>query len=207
MSRRLDDAYPASPSLNDFDAFMTRLREGDPTAAEELVRHYEPLVRRGIRRRIGDQRLRRTLDSMDLCQSVFHAFFYHMAAGENVLVDSDHLVRLLVLIARRKLAETLRKEYRHRRDFRRLKPMSRPESIIDPSPSPSQVISSRELAERIRERLNPEERQLADDRARGVSWGEIAERAGGSVESCRMQLLRAIRRVLRDPSLGISDDA
>ena len=43
--------------------------------------------------------------------------------------------------------------------------------------------------------LTAEERRLADLRAQGCDWAEIAARLGGSAEACRKQLARALDRV------------
>ena len=58
------------------------VRTGDAIAAEELVRAYEPELRRAIRVRLTDARLRRLIDSVDICQSVLAGFFVRTAAGQ-----------------------------------------------------------------------------------------------------------------------------
>ena len=87
-----------------FAEFVRRIRAGDATAAAELVRRYEPVVRLEVRVRLGDPRLRRAFDSMDVCQSVLASFFVRAAAGQYELGGPGDLVRLLVAMARRKLA-------------------------------------------------------------------------------------------------------
>jgi len=54
---------------------MSRIQAGDPDAAAELVRHYEPDIRLEVRvrLRIQDGRVRRMLDSMDITQSCWPA--------------------------------------------------------------------------------------------------------------------------------------
>ena len=53
-----------------FQVLLRRVRAGDEQAARELVRRYEPAIRRAARIRLVDTRLNRLLDSMDICQSV-----------------------------------------------------------------------------------------------------------------------------------------
>src|SRR5262249_35579497 len=53
-----------------FRDLIVRVRLGDQRAAAELVGRYEPAIRRAVRFRLTDPRLRRTCDSMDVCQSV-----------------------------------------------------------------------------------------------------------------------------------------
>lgn len=65
-----------------FAEFLRRIRAGDEHAAAELVRRYEPAIRLEVRLRLGDPRLRRVLDSMDICQSVLASFFVRAAVGQ-----------------------------------------------------------------------------------------------------------------------------
>jgi RNA polymerase sigma factor (sigma-70 family) len=53
----------------------------------------------------------------------------------------------------------------------------------------------RELLDDVRRRLSPDERRLADLRAEGWEWAEIAARLGITAEACRKQLARALARV------------
>lgn len=56
-------------------------------------------------------------------------------------------------------------------------------------------------------RLGEEERQIADLRADGWEWSEIAERLGGSPQARRMQLNRAVHRVAKALKLDRNPDA
>src|SRR5688572_25140475 len=165
---------PVAPSFTDF---IRRIRAGDDQAAEELVRHYEPLIRREVRLRIEDERLNRAFDSMDVCQSVLASFFVRAATGEYDLDEPQHLVRLLVTMARNKLASKARLEHRQRRDNRRVT-VTDPEvmdELTDGQPSPSEILSRRELLAQMRASLTEEERQIADLRGQGLAWEQIAE--------------------------------
>ncbi len=59
-----------------FDDLVRRIRSGDEQAAEEIVRLYEPLVRRELRIRMTDRRLSKLFDSVDICQSIWSSFSY-----------------------------------------------------------------------------------------------------------------------------------
>src|SRR6516225_2449212 len=102
-----------------FTDFVRRIRAGDEQAAAELVRQYEPLIRREIRLQLEDRRLCRIFDSMDVCQSVLASFFVRTAAGQYDLERPEQLLKLLVTMARNKLASAARGQYRQRRDSRR----------------------------------------------------------------------------------------
>jgi RNA polymerase sigma-70 factor (ECF subfamily) len=62
-------------------------------------------------------------------------------------------------------------------------------------PSPSRLVASRELLDEFRRRLSSEERMLADLRAEGYEWAEIATRLGGTPQARRKQLTRALDRI------------
>jgi RNA polymerase sigma-70 factor (ECF subfamily) len=179
-----------------FDDLIRRVRAGDARAAEELVRQYEPVVRLEVRMRLTDSRLGRLFDSMDVCQSVMASFFLRAAAGQYDLEEPKQLVRLLVGMARNKLAFQVRKHRRQRRDARRNEALGEAAQAVAASgPSPSEIVAGRELLERFRQELSEEERALADRRARGLGWAEIAAELGGTPQARRKQLERAVDRV------------
>ena len=64
-----------------FIDLVRRVRLGDQDAAADMVRRYESAIRYTVRFRL-DPRLRSTLDSMDICQSVMGSFFYRAALGQ-----------------------------------------------------------------------------------------------------------------------------
>jgi RNA polymerase sigma-70 factor (ECF subfamily) len=188
-----------------FDDFVRRIRAGDERAAADLVRQFEPLIRREVRYQLRDRRLYRLFDSMDICQSVLASFFVRTAAGQYDLDSREQLVKLLVQMARNKLASAARKQNRQRRDSRRVDPdgADRIEAVSDRSPSPSDLIAGEELLQRFRRALSDEELALADLRRQGVGWADIAARLGGTAEARRSQLARAVDRVSRE--LGLDE--
>jgi RNA polymerase sigma-70 factor (ECF subfamily) len=190
---------------NDFSLLVRRVRAGDEAAAEQLVRRYEPLIRRAIRLRIEDSRLNRVFDPMDVSQSVLASFFVRAAIGEYDLENPDQLIRLLVAMARNKLASRVRQERRQQRDVRRVAVLSTKDfaELVDPRPSVSEMLSKRELLERMRAELSEDERRVADLRSEGYGWDEIAGQLGGTGHARRMQLSRGIDRIVR--KLGVSE--
>jgi RNA polymerase sigma-70 factor (ECF subfamily) len=183
------------PEDSPFQDLLGRVRAGDELAALELVRRYEPAIRRAIRIRLVDSRLRRVLDSADVCQSVFGSFFVRTALGQYELQTPQQLLALLTDMGRKKLADQERKEAAARRDARRVETVPDQKLLADPDDSPSRQVALRELVEEFRKRLSPEERRLAERRADGQGWGEIAAEQGGSPEGLRKKLERAVDRV------------
>jgi RNA polymerase sigma factor (sigma-70 family) len=158
-------------SEEDFGEAIRRIRTGDDHAAAELVRQYEPLIRREVRLHLEDARLRRMFDSMDVVQSVLASFFLRTAAGEYDLDSPEQLTGLLVQMARNKLASAARKQYRHRRDARRTDNAEDAiQSTASNDPPPEDQLSNQEVLDSLRQQLTSEERQIANLRADGCSW-------------------------------------
>lgn len=192
---------------NTFQDLIARVRAGDEAAARELVRTYEPTIRRTVRIRLSDPRLRRVLDSTDICQSVFGSFFARAALGQYDLDDPAQLLRLLVNMSRKKLIDHERHERAARRDMTRTQGAGVMEyEVAAPQPSPSQEVAASELLQEMRKRLSPDERRLAEQRAAGRDWAGIAAAEGDSPEALRKKLVRAVDRVAEELGLHGGDD-
>ncbi len=181
----------------DFSEFLQRIRAGDDAAAQELVKRFEPVIRREVRLRLGG-RLRRAFDSTDVSQSVLANFFVRAASGEFELDRPDQLAGLLMTMARNRLVSRARNEGRIMRDIRRL--VIKPgvlDQVADRQPSPSELASRKELLDLLKTSLSYNELQIFDLRTAGLSWDEIARQLGGSGQARRMQLSRGIERLER----------
>jgi RNA polymerase sigma factor (sigma-70 family) len=187
-----------------FADFVRRIRAGDDQAAQELVNRFESLIRREVRLRISGSRVNRVFDSLDVSQSVLANFFARAANGQFELEHPDQLARLLVTMARNKLVSRVRSERRQIRDIRRV--TGQPDAldrVADEQPSPSEIVSRKEILERWQALLSDEERQIIDLRNQGLGWDEVAAQLGGSGQARRMQLARGIERLTRQ--LGIAE--
>jgi RNA polymerase sigma-70 factor (ECF subfamily) len=182
---------------SEFAEFIRRIRAGDDQAARELVERYEPLILRQVRIGLRDPRLARRFDCADICQSVLASFFLRATAGQFELEQPDQLLRLLIVMARHKLVEEVRRHRADRRDYRRSETGASEylKGRTAKDPSPSRLVAGRELLDEFRRRLTDEERQLADLRRQGFDWAEIAGRLGGTPGARSKQLARALDRV------------
>lgn len=196
---------PADESFHDL---LGRVRAGDEAAAAEIVRRYEPSIRRMVRMRLTDPRLGRLLDSVDVCQSVLANFFVRMAAGQFDLETPEQLLKLLAAMARNRLLDHIAKHRAARRDQRRMAPDGPEalEAVAAPDPTPSRVVAARDLLERVRAVLSDEERFLAEQRGQGREWADIAREVGGSPEALRKRLARAVDRAARGLGLDEVED-
>src|SRR4051794_12163424 len=184
---------PVSPT---YDDLIRRVRAWDPDAASELVRRYEPAIRRAVRVRLADARLGNLLDSMDICQSVLKSFFVRAAAGQYDLETPEQLLKLLASMARNKLTTQARGEHAQRRDRRRVAPRGHDQDrLVARGGGPCREVDARDLLGEVLRRLSPEERQILEMRNQGDDWAAIAARLGGGGEALRKKLGRAIDRV------------
>jgi len=188
-----DDAVAADGT---FLKLMQRVRAGEETAALELHATYADQLQRIIRVRLTEPALRRQMDSLDICQSVFADFFVRTALGQYDLQSSSELIKLLVTMARNRLIYHTQKQTAARRDIRRLEGRAVEDfPLIGGEGTPSQIVSAGELLHQCQARLTADERALLEQRRAGQGWDEIAGASGKSAEAVRKQFERAIKRV------------
>lgn len=179
-----------------FHELLDQVRGGDQDSTAELVRRYEPEIRRAIRVRLTDPRIRRTIDSMDVCQSVLANFFIRVSLGEYDLQRPEDLVALLVTMVRNKLVDQTRRLQADRRDARRVTyGDSTLASIPTRAATPDEQAADRDLLAEVRRRLSDDERYLVDQRAQGCEWSELAQQLNSNPDALRKKLSRAIDRV------------
>ncbi|MCE9560779.1 MAG: sigma-70 family RNA polymerase sigma factor [Planctomycetes bacterium] len=191
-----------------FRDLIQRVRNRDPEAARDLVARYENAIRRVIRIRLRDPGMRRLLDSTDICQSVLASFFIRTALGQYELDTPEQLLNLLAAIARNKLTNQANRLRASRRDIRRDNADNdQSPPVPDDASDPSEQASARELLVKVRDRLDPKERYLAEQRSLGRNWQELADELGGTDVALRKKLTRALDRVMADLGLGGDGDA
>lgn len=183
-----------SPIAN-FQELIARVRAGDSEAAAELVRRYEPVLRRTVRVRLRDSRLRRVLDSLDICQSVLGSFFVRAANGQYEVDTPEQIEKLLARMARNKLADQVDRQRAGCRDLRRVEDGGlEGRDFVGGLPTPSREAAARDAMNKVRTVLTVEELQLLQLRDAGHEWSEIAEMLGGTPEALRKKLTRALER-------------
>jgi RNA polymerase sigma factor (sigma-70 family) len=183
---------------------LNRIRAGDQGAATELVRRYEPALRRSVRLRLRDPRLRRVLDSSDVCQAVLFGFLVRVAEGRYAPETPEQVLKLLATLARNQVVNEALRQRAARRDCRRTAAAG-PEQWEAPArgSSPSGHVAAAELLEKARRALGPDEWRVVQLRQDGWHWADIAELLGGSAEALRKQLARAMARV--STALGVAE--
>jgi RNA polymerase sigma factor (sigma-70 family) len=191
------------PDDTTFALLIRLVRAGNQDAATELVRRFEPAIRRAVRVRLVDNRLRRQFDSMDVCQSVLGSFFVRAALGQFELEKSEQLLKLLATMVRNKVAERAKHEKADRRDYRRACGIEQAAEVAGPDSTASGQLEARELLEMAKQRLTIEEREILELRSGGLEWNGIATRLGGTAEGVRKKLARGVERVTSE--LGLEE--
>lgn len=178
-----------TPELQEFFA---RIRGGDEEAVEAMLREMDPFLRRVIRMRLHDGRLRRAVDTTDILQSLLEDFLRQPAASERAATSSAELCAYLAAAVRHKVQTRLRKERRHAGSL--------PEEWepAGPEPDVGRRVEDRDFAAAIRSRLDESARLLLDLRAQGLNWHEVAAKVGGRADALRMRLNRAVAAVLAE---------
>ena len=192
---------------SEFAELMRQVEHGDAGAAAKLVEQFEPEIRREIRIRLTDPRLRRVVDSIDICQSVLGNFFGRANMGQLSFDHPNQLFRFLTTMARNKIIDRYRKEdirnkaignYMEDHEFDEIgEPM-------DSHTSPDVVLESKEMLNRAFSELTEDEKRIAVLRQKGKSWMEIAEEVGSSATSLRKKLSRACNRIMGSFDIGES---
>ncbi len=182
---------------NNLAALTARLRSGDPAAAAEFVRLFEPQIRRAIRIHGTGQPLQRVLDSEDLCQSVLRRF---LERKDHPAVPSDprKLIAYVLQMARNRQREALRRERAGKRGGGQRREVDAEvlAQQIDSAPAVGLELEQRELLEGMLARLGERERRIAQLLADGVSWDDIARQLGGTAEAVRKSYRRAVGRAV-----------
>jgi RNA polymerase sigma-70 factor (ECF subfamily) len=184
----------ATPADSSLEALLTKLRQGDATAAEEVLRAYEPYLRMVVRRQLSAG-LRAKFDSVDVVQSVWADVLHGFQEADWRFSDAAQLRAFLVRVTRNRFIDRCRQ---HHRALEREQPLA--EGDLDgvaPSqePRPSEVAQADELWQQMLRLCPPNHRALLELKRQGCSLAEIAARTGLHESSVRRILYDLARRL------------
>ncbi len=191
--------------VSSFASYLSRLKAGDSQAAQAFFDDYGPQLARMVRVQLGDQRLRCTIDSMDICQSVYGHFFLRLMADQLALESPAQLMGLLVRMAQYKVISHARAARASKRDVARLE-LGGDEGlarVAESKPTPSSVVSLNNLLAEVRSRLSPEEKAIFDLRRQGLDWVEIGQKLNKQADAVRKRLTRSLDKIAGE--LGLED--
>lgn len=198
-----------------FPELIAHVRKSDHGAAAELVRRYAPKVRRAVRFRLTDPELRRTCDSLDVCQLVLGSFFVRAAMGQYDLDTPENLVKLLTTMARNKVLNLARtqplarrdnrlptdevtnqdREHAARRENRLVTLDITNHDVASPQPGPDRQVEAKELLQEVFRRLPGDVREWVELRIQGDDWNIIAAKVGGDAKCLRARLSRELGKL------------
>ena len=188
-------------SINEaeFPIVLAKIRDGDADAARELVIAFEPEIRREIRIRMTDPRLRRIVDSIDICQSVQANFFVRYSSGQFDLAHPNQLFRLLTTMAKRKIVDRYRMENTRRMAIESVEQeaLNRTNPLNHLDSNPTNAAEQRELLQNTLRSMTDEESRIAELRRAGKSWKQVAELVGSTDQAARKTVSRACLRILK----------
>ena len=193
-----------------FQELHERLRNGNDSAAEEVVDDYANRLKALARKRLPPQ-LAGKISASDVLQSALNTFFQRYKEGRfDSLGGRVEIWRLLADIVSKKCNRQISYYFAKCRD------PGREENLEPPSDSsglgwqaesteaaPSEGVVLDEVEERVLERCLPRDRPIIKLIFEGLSETEIAEKTGrtvGAVERVRSRL-RKLLKELRDEQL------
>jgi len=176
----------------DLQSMLARVRVGDEDAAQELLRHFEPHVRRVVRRRLPTM-LRSKFDSMDFVQSVWGEFFARLGRGEIAFDNAGQLAKFLALVAQSKVANETKRRTALKCDVKREVDLS--DNLFhvpgrSRDPTPSQRVAANDELETVLSRHPKLHRNVVELRRQGFTFTEIGEQL--NIDE------RSARRILHD---------
>lgn len=165
--------------LNDFRGLLNKVKEGDDSAAWELVERYGEDIRNAVRRSLN-RRLRPKFDSLDFVQLVWSSFFRRNSETER-FGNPEELVAYLVAMARNKVGMETR-----RRLISKKYNVNRESSLEDESqlsreeipahyPPPMEIAIAKERWDRLLSSGPSHYKQIIQFRLQGRTCQEIAD--------------------------------
>lgn len=183
----------------EFQKFGEILRTGEAEEVAQLLANLDPFLRRAIRMRLTDRRVRRAVDTGDIFQSLVKDILSREGTGRTA-ASFQELCAYFAAAARYKIAAKFRKERRY---------VANLDSVPEPvssEPEPSQAVEDSDLAEAVKSRLDERNRRLFDLSQQGKTWRQIAEEVGGHPDALRFQLRRSVATAIAKFRHGKSSD-
>lgn len=182
------------------DEVMTRLRGGDPSAADLIFHRFvNRLV--ALASQQFDARFRAKAEPEDVVQSVYRSFFRRDERAPFALADWDSLWALLAAITVRKCINKRTYWLAARRSVgRELVPAPGQDEAawwqaVDAGPTPVQAAVLADLLEAVLGGLPPKHRAPAELSLQGYSPAEVADRCGCSERTVARVVARIKERI------------
>lgn len=189
-------ADPARAEVQRFQLLVKAAQSGSAEAARELHDKYVKYVHKCVRNKMW-RSLRTRFDSTDFVQQTWASFF----TPGNRLPDfqsPQELIAFLQTVAQRKVLAAGRRQHNQKADVALEQRIDESSPIAGPhppahDPTPSSVAVYHEQYDRLVEQQVPEVREVAELRAQGNTFAEIAASLNID-ESTARRFMRRIRR-------------
>jgi RNA polymerase sigma factor (sigma-70 family) len=165
--------------LKNFQGLLSRIKDGDESAARELVDRYGQDIRNAVRRSL-DRRLRPKFDSLDFVQLVWSSFF-RQGPQQCQFSCPDDFISYLIVIARNKVGMEARRRFATKKfNVNREKSLDADVSVIQDEmygndPSPLDMAIAKECWSQLLSEKPEHYQQIIHLRLRGSTCQEIAD--------------------------------
>jgi RNA polymerase sigma factor (sigma-70 family) len=168
---------------------------------DAVWRRFGDQLRRRARTRLRQYGLSGQAESMDICNDVMADLARRDVSGK---MSPDDMLAYVMRAIDNQVLDTFRTLARQCRDFRRNEATPVEEMKVETrQATPSQIALRREVIDRIRTMMNPEDAVAVDMMLDNRDWNEIGQSLGVRADTARMRVRRAIDRVRSD--LGFAD--
>jgi RNA polymerase sigma-70 factor (ECF subfamily) len=183
-------------SSDPLDAVLEKLCAGDPVAAEQVFRAYEPYLRMVVRRLLPS-RLRCKFDSMDVVQSAWADILDGFKESGWRFENTGQLKAFLIKVTRNRFIDRVRRHRTAVQKERSLQGVESPLIVPTDEPRPSELAQADELWRDMLLLCPAAHRELLQMKRDGHSLAEIAERTGLHASSVRRILYDLARRLAK----------
>lgn len=174
---------------------LSRIRQGDESALEDFLRHYELPLRRAAHALMTPM-LRSRIDSVDLVQSVYRGLLVRLREGQYALSEPDEFLALALTAIRNKLISKWRRATNENRLLQSAALAQACDLNRATTSNPAALAEQRDLVERLLRDLTVADRQLVEWQLIGLTPTEMAARLGCDPHALRARLSR-LRQELR----------
>ena len=188
------DSSESSPS--EISAIVAKAAAGDADAVQMLLTRYSSVIERELRTQRRFQGLQTRLDPEDIAQSVWRCFFVAIVGGDITFREPNQVAAFLTRLTRNRIETQFRKHQAIKRDVRRTINSHELDFEVKSNSNPSHVASTLEFLQNVLTQMTPDERHIAKRREEGVTWEDLAQELGTTIEAIRK---RHSRTALRTP--------
>lgn len=189
--------------MNDtsFQALVNAARAGDEAASAQLVSEYQSELHRYVRFKLTSPKVRRVVDSLDVCQSVLAAFFVSLRDNRLDVIQPRQLFRLLAVMAENKVRDKVRHHHAVRRGGGVMATDVADATAMARDGDPADGAEAREVLTAVRARIRGEDLLVVDRWLAGDGWPQIAAAVGKQPDAVRHQVTRAVDQAARELGL------